>query len=155
MNPNIIGGLVKRTYPNFDMFSFDNRLRLQKFTYFLQHVFELNIGYDFNWYTYGPYCMELTKDGFQADFDKIKPLGFSSEGTEKRFLEFLKFFEEKKEDNEWLEIASSIHLLKRIYPSKSDSEIVEQVKNKHEYFNNKERKIIEILIELKKKNFIK
>ena len=155
MNPNIIGGLIKRTYPNFDMFSFDNRLRLQKFTYFLQHVFNLNIGYDFNWYTYGPYSMELTKDGFQLESDKVIPIKFADKKIEKRFSEFFNFFEEKKEDNEWLEIASSIHLLKKIYPTKDNNEIVEQVRNKHEEFHDKEKRISEILNELKQKGLIK
>lgn len=126
MNPNIIAGLINRKYDSFDMFSFDNRLKLQKFTYLLQSMFNLNIGYEFNWYHYGPYCMELTKDAFNISFEEIPQIKFGETEAEDRFKEFLSFVEGK--DNNWLEIASSIHFLKRLGCCKGD--VIETIKNK-------------------------
>lgn len=149
MNPNIVAGLVKRAYPNFDMFSFNNRLRLQKFVYFLQHGFDLNIGYEFSWYTYGPYCMELTKDAFQADFANTPQIKFGGGEAEKKFETFLLFFNRKKEDNRWLEIASSAHLLSRLFPKIDEKEIVSIIENKHSNFKGREKEIKAIMRELK------
>lgn len=155
MNPNIIAGLINRVYPNFGMFSFDNRLKLQKFTYFLQHGFGLNIGYEFNWYTYGPYCIELTKDGFLADFVNTPELKFAEEEAEGKFKQFLGFIEKRKDDTEWLEIASSFHLLKQLNPSIEEKALVEIIKNKREEFKEKEGEIKRVLDELKKEGLIK
>lgn len=144
MNPNIIAGLVNRAYGSFDMFSFDNRLKLQKFTYIMQHLFDLNIGYDFNWYHYGPYCMELTRDAFNINFSEIPKLKFGNVESEKKFEEFLEFIKDK--DSDWLEIASSIHFLKKL--GVEEKEIIETIKNKRDYFNDKEPRIKEIYKEL-------
>jgi len=155
MNPNIIAGLINRVYNNFNMFSFYNRLKLQKFAYFLQHGFDLNIGYEFNWYTYGPYCIELTKDGFLADFTNTPKLKFAEEEAENKFKHFLEFIEKRKDDTEWLEIASSFHLLKKLNPTIKDGELIEIIKNKREEFKNKEDLIKGILNELKSEGLIK
>ena len=155
MNPNIIAGLINRVYPNFDMFSFDNRLKLQKFTYFLQYGFDLNIGYEFNWYTYGPYCIELTKDGFLVDFNNIPELKFAEESAEEKFQRFLYFISKRKNDIEWLEIASSFHLLKKLNPLIKDDELIEIIKNKREEFKGKENRIKDILKELKDEDILK
>lgn len=140
MNPNVIAGLINRAHDGFDMFSFDNRLKLQKFTYIMQSFFGLNIGYEFNWYHYGPYCMELTRDAFNVNFSDIPPLKFSDFESEEKFLRFLEFIKEK--DNDWLEITSSIHFLKKL--GSSEDQIIEAIKSKREYFNDKEEEIKEI-----------
>jgi len=140
MNPNIIAGLINRAYNNFDMFSFENRLKLQKFTYIMQGFFGLNIGYEFNWYHYGPYCMELTRDAFNVTFSEIPKLKFSEETSEKKFIPFLELI--KGKDNDWLEIASSIHFLKKLGLSKE--KIIETIKNKRGDFNKREKEINKI-----------
>ncbi len=145
MNPNIIAGLINRVYENFDMFSFDNRLKLQKFTYLMQSSFDLNIGYEFNWYHYGPYCMELTRDAFNIDFSEIPTIKFSDLNSEKKFIDFLEFIKEKTQD--WLEIASSIHFLNKF--GLNEQQIVKTIKDKREYFKDKEQEIKDIYLELK------
>ena|SRR5689334_3265301 len=146
MNPNIIAGLVNRAYDNFDMFSFDNRLKIQKFTYIMQNFFELNIGYEFNWYHYGPYCMELTRDAFNVNFSEIPKLKFSDEESEKKFEKFLSFIE--KRNNDWLEIASSVHFLKKL--GLNEEKIIDTIKNKRSEFNSKEEEIKKVYKELEK-----
>lgn len=154
MNPNIIAGLVKNVYPSFNMFSFENRFRLQKFTYMLQHMFKLDMGYDFNFYTYGPYCMELAREGFQADFDETPKLNFKDENYKKRFEEFISFFNEKKLEDKWLEIASSLHFLNKIGYG-TEQEVIEMVMSKRNgELSENEEEIKSILKELKSGGFI-
>lgn len=155
MNPNILAGLMKRVYSHFDMGTFENRLKLQKFVYFLQHGFGLNLGYEFTWYTYGPYSVDLMKEGFQAEFDSAPSIGFKDSQSELRFKKFLEFFQERAEDPLWLEIASSIHLLQRLDPSRSDKEIIDQIKQKRPYLGGKEKEIFSIFTELKQKGLVK
>lgn len=154
MNPIIIAGLIKRVYPNFNMYSFENRLKLQKFTYFMQYAFELNLGYNFNWYTYGPYSIELTKEAFTVDWKEAEPIKFSDPNSEIKFEKFLNFFKKYHEKKDWLEIASSIHLLKNINKSLSDELIIGIIKNKHKEFENNEMYIKEIFTNLKKEGII-
>ena len=155
MNPNIIAGLIKNIYPRFSMYSFANRLKLQKFTYFLQHGFDLNLGYEFNWFIYGPYCIELTKEGFQVDFDEAKPLRFADEEAQKRFLKFITFFSKNKDNEDWLEIASCLHFLRKLNPSLSEEEIIKIIKGKRKgEFIEKEKLIKKILDELKQGGLI-
>lgn len=50
----------------FRMDSFSERLKYQKMVYLMQ-LFGIDLGYRFEWYLRGPYCTELTADGFEID----------------------------------------------------------------------------------------
>ena len=136
---------MKRDIADFDMFSFDNRLRLQKFTYLLQHSTGINLDYDFNWYHYGPYSKQLTQDGFNVNCSEIPKLKFGNEQMENRFNEFLTFIEGK--DNFWIEVVASIHYLKKL--GCDDEKIITIIKQKHKEFELKETEIREIFSQLK------
>lgn len=141
MNSLIVGGILKRIYNNFDMGTFSNRLKLQKVVYLLQQS-GINLGYNFNFYHYGPYCSELAKDGFNiANFDKVRPVGFEDTKTEKIFHEFFNKIKRHKNNIKWLEIASSIHLLRKIYPSFSKNEIVSKICKKRKELDYQENYI--------------
>ncbi|MBN2153347.1 MAG: hypothetical protein JW839_17975 [Candidatus Lokiarchaeota archaeon] len=43
--------------------TFDDRLVMQKMIYLLA-VLDCDLGYDFNWYKYGPYSPDLTRDAY-------------------------------------------------------------------------------------------
>jgi uncharacterized protein YwgA len=144
MNPQVTIGLIKRDKENFNMFSFDNRLRLQKFVYILQHMFEVNMDYDFNWYHYGPYSKQLAQDGFNVNCDEVQKIKFEDETTESNFGQFLSFI--NKKDNFWMEVVASIHFLKKL--RYSDAEIISTIKQKHTEFNNKGQEIQQIFTEL-------
>jgi len=140
MNPNIVAGLINRNYNNFNMFSFKNRIKVQKFVYIMQSMFQLNLGYEFNWYHYGPYCTELAKDCFSINFDTSPQVKFGDTEAEKRFLEFCSFI--KNKDEKWLEIVASIHFLKKLgYPS---NKIIETIKSKRKELSSKSSEINEI-----------
>jgi uncharacterized protein YwgA len=132
MNPFVLAGLLKRAYPDFNMISFDNRLKVQKFVYLLQE-WGLNLGYRFSLYLRGPYCTEVAKDAFQMPDSRAVPLQmFAEAGVEKRFNEFLSVFAPHKNSVDWLEVASSILIFKRLYTGQSKEQIVEKVLHKNE-----------------------
>ena len=145
MNPNVVAGLINRAYNNFDMFSFDNRLKLQKFVYIMEYMFDLNLGYEFNWYHYGPYCVELAKDGFGVSFEQIPPIKFEDASAEEKFIVFLDFI--KNKDNNWMEIIASIHFLDKIGYNKEA--IIKRIKDKRDEMDDKEDTIIQLYDQLK------
>lgn len=148
MNSLVIGGILKRVYPNFNIDSFSNRLKLQKIIYLLQ-IYGINLGYSFSWYLHGPYSQDLTKDAYQIeDFSKIKEVGFEDQFIENKFKQFTDKLGDNKEDGFWLEIAASIHLLKKLYPNKSKELIIEDIKNKGVLFKDREKEIKKIWEEI-------
>ena len=154
MNSSVVAGLLKRVYKNFDMLSFENRLKLQKFLY-LMKAYKLDIGYDFSLYSHGPYSTELAKDGFQIkNFNEIKSVEFVDAEAEDRFKRFIDFINPHKDDPEWLEIATSLHLFKSLYTSETEDQLVKRVKEKNEKFSSKETRIREIFQELRTAGFI-
>jgi uncharacterized protein YwgA len=149
VNSLAIGGILKRLYKEFDMGLFLHRLRVQKIIYLLQES-GINLGYNFSWYFYGPYSAELTRDAFQiGDFNNIKPIGFENLDIEKKFYEFISRIEKHKEDNTWLEVASSILLLRRLYPEKKKEQIIVDIKKKRKELENLNGKINSVWEELK------
>ena len=139
MNPSMLAGLLKRAYPKFDMTTFSNRLKLQKFVYLLQRS-GMSLGYDFYWYLYGPYSTELTRDAFQIEnFDKIEPMRFPEAEIETKFSNFIDKLGQLKDDDKWMEIASSIDILRSLYPNKSKQQIIKEIEQKQEYFKGKEK----------------
>jgi uncharacterized protein YwgA len=149
MNPTQLAGLVKRAYPNFDMGSFDYRLKLQKFVY-LMKVSNLNLGYDFRLHLRGPYSTMLTRDGFSIDnFDECQMVKFENVESEKRFETLLNFIENKKDDSNTMEIVASLHLFHKLYPDKTDDDLVILVKEKNLEFSSMGEEINVFLDELK------
>ena len=47
---------------------FNNRLKAQKYVYLAQNNFELDLGYEFTKYKFGPYSPQLTEDYFGINF---------------------------------------------------------------------------------------
>ncbi|MDR4490237.1 MAG: hypothetical protein R2685_04970 [Candidatus Nitrosocosmicus sp.] len=135
-NIAVLGGLLKRI-GNYDgMNNFENRLILQKTVYLLQS-FDLYIGYRFSWYIHGPYCTELTKDGYSLSEmeDDIQSVKFTDSNNEEKFYKFLEFIGDKKTNAQWLEIIASIHFLNDVYPEMSKEEILNIVVDKQPYFS--------------------
>ena len=108
-------GLLIKDIDNFDMNDFDGRLRFQKTIQLLQS-FGIDLGYHYNWYLRGPYCPDLTKDGFRLNsvIQNIPDihLGFRYAEDHKHYTDFKEFIKDKKNDPDLLEIASSICFLR-------------------------------------------
>lgn len=144
MNSLVLGGILKRIYNNFDMEYFSDRLKLQKVIYLLQQC-GINLGYSFSFYIYGPYSTELARDAFQIqDFSKVQPVGFEDKSIEEKFKQFLEKINPYKDNTLWLEIASSIHALKKIYPLETKNKIIRRIKDKRSQLKNKAQLILRV-----------
>ena len=108
-------GVLIKDIGDFDMATFDGRLRFQKTVQLLQ-PFGIDLGYYYNWYLRGPYCPDLAKDGFELKnvIDKIPKLAieFADAQDQSRYDDFTEFIRDKKNDPKQLEIASSICFLR-------------------------------------------
>lgn len=108
-------GVLIRDIDNFDMDTFDGRLRFQKTVQILQ-AFGIDLGYYYNWYLRGPYCPDLAKDGFELKdvIEKVPKIAieFADPEDRARYDRFKGFIRDKKEDPKQLEIASSICFLR-------------------------------------------
>ena len=108
-------GVLVKDIGNFEMDTFDGRLRFQKTVQLLQS-FGIDLGYYYNWYLRGPYSPELAKDGFRlqeviGEIPKI-PVEFADNTNQSRYDSFKEFVADKKEDPDKVEIASSICFLR-------------------------------------------
>ncbi len=131
-------GVVLRQFPQFtfSMGAFYDRLRLQKFVYLMQS-FGIYLGYDFSWYIRGPYCTHLAACGFAlqdkyGEFPDKIDARFTSDRIQKRFEDFTDFISKHEDDWEFLEIAASLHYLKKIGLGKGKA--VEKVEAKQDKF---------------------
>ncbi len=114
MEPKILAGLYKRLYKSFDIRSFEDRLKIQKFVYIVQSR-KINLGYLFNFYLYGPYSTDLTRNAYSiTDFEHTETLRFANDNIESTFKDILSTLEPHKDDMKWLEGAASILLLVRM-----------------------------------------
>ncbi len=157
MNPNILAGIMKNFYDDFNINDFHNRLKIQKIVY-LMNCKGLSLGYSFGIYMYGPYCADLTNDAYQMteliDFKDAQKVIPTDENKQKIFLEFLSKIKgsSKENDFEWLEIVSSYLFLKK-NTNENDDEIIKTIMNKRKGFDIPIEKIKEIIKEIKKDGF--
>ncbi|MBI5072890.1 hypothetical protein HZA99_03660 [Candidatus Woesearchaeota archaeon] len=127
MNSLVVFGLIKRLYPDFDMSTFEKRLKLQKIVYLLQAQ-GINLGYSFRLYLYGPYCQELAKTAYYVeDFKKVNLVGFEDPMIEQKFESFVSRITPVKDNIEWLEIASTIHLFTTLYLKEDTKQIIKRI----------------------------
>lgn len=145
-------GTILKSFPKFkfSMKTFDDRLRLQKFVYLLQS-FDVFLGYHYSWYLRGPYCSTLTTCGFalEAIYDKTpedNKVIFTDSGVRDRFEKFRKFVTHHEMDNDFLEIAASIHLLHKI-GNYTDDIIIKKVTSKQERFTEEQVKKVQMELE--------
>lgn len=100
---------------------FDDRLKNQKIIYLLQE-YGLDLGYTYNWYLYGPYCKEVTKDAYGHSVEPKAIL--LSDLDKKKIKKFKQIFEPNLNDPKWLEVAASLmYLWKKKYSRQSLSVI--------------------------------
>ena len=114
-------GYVLRQFPDLDfgMDDFDHRLRVQKFVYLLQ-AFDIYLGYDYSWYLRGPYCTQLATIActLSRSYDRIpidQEMAFANPDMQERFERFKEFIRGRENDNAFLEIAASLHMLRKAY----------------------------------------
>ncbi|MDD9825562.1 MAG: hypothetical protein OXU86_02120 [Thaumarchaeota archaeon] len=105
------------------------RIKIQKFVYFAQACFGLNFDYRHTLYIYGPHSPTLANDYFRIRDIKDVPSG--EPGSWPREREFLDFAKEHN-DVDWLEIASTLVYLHKVYRVPADGLIdyAERIKRK-------------------------
>lgn len=104
---------------SFDITSFDDRIRLQKYVYLAKKM-GLDFPYNFNLYIHGPYSKELADDYYKLDSIKRKltPMQLPED-----FIEFL-----QGKDTPWLEVAATTVFMMERNPEISDEKLVLYVK---------------------------
>ena len=112
-------GHILRQFPDFKFGVEDyvHRLRVRKFVYLMQS-FDIYLGYDYTWYMHGPYCTTLATmaKALSGIYDKIPydpGMAFVNSAVHERFERFKRFISGRENDNAFLEIAASLHVLHR------------------------------------------
>ena len=133
-------GHILRQFPDleFSMADFEHRLRIQKFVYLLQ-AFGVYLGYDYSWYLHGPYCTRLATVGYALGsiYDMVpydKDMVFVNPAVQERFEGFRRFIRGRENDGDFLEIAASLHVLRRTSGMRR-ADIVERVAAKRDRFS--------------------
>ena len=136
-------GYILRQFPDLDfgMGDFEHRLRVQKFVYLLQ-AFDIYLGYDYSWYLRGPYCTQLATIGYAltksyASIPYDENMAFSRPSVQERFERFKEFIRGRENDNDFLEIAASLHILHKT-SGMPRAAIVERVASKQGRFAEEE-----------------
>lgn len=136
---SLLAGVLCRL-GRFSVDKFQDRLRLQKTIYLLQ-AFGIYLGYNFNWYIYGPYSPALTRDAFEV-LPQIRmhaPMQLGDAEAEERFKVFMHFLGDKKNDPQWLELVGSLHMLRFMYGEKNRQVIFERMRKKQPYLSEDKR----------------
>jgi uncharacterized protein YwgA len=100
--------------------SFEDRLRSQKIQYFAQ-LFGVSPVYNYSLYLRGPYSTALANDLFQLKADKVSVSAekFIPEELEENFFKLKEFINKAKEIR-FLELVSTLHLMKKTKLSDQD-----------------------------------
>ncbi len=127
VNSTVLAGIVKKIYLDFNLNTFENRIKLQKIIYLLQ-AYGINLGYIFSIYIRGPYSQELTKTAYYIqDFNSATNIDFENPKDTEIFESYINKIEEFKHNIKWLEVASTLHLFKNMNKSTSKDEIITKV----------------------------
>lgn len=120
---------------------FSNRLKLQKLVFIAQECFNLNLGFNFSIYRYGPYSPQLANYYFSDAFEFVpNHFRIPEEFDKERFLSIVN----GKED-EWFEVAATLIDTKKYYPQ---SEVVQAVSNIKPRYSNEYIKSVYDYLEL-------
>ena len=102
-----------------DISTFNNRKKLQKTVYILSKM-GLKFNYPYNWYLHGPYSPTLTEDAYELSRnkayydDEIKKYHFK-QNAQDIINKFKELFQDKMNDEEWLELIASLLFLQDNY----------------------------------------
>lgn len=135
------------------MDTFTERKKVQKLTYLLDKVFNMNFKFSYNWYLHGPYSPEVTT----TLFDVIErgqnvhsdPKVLTDEDLRK--IDQLKsFLGDDLDSSDKLELLVSLHFLKQRTndPNITQEDIIAFLKKKKPYFTDEE--ILEATHQLQK-----
>lgn len=94
---------------------FINRLKLQKYVFLAKSNFNLDLGYEFNQYRYGPYSPRLTNDYFALNMEEVaQDHQYTWRFDKDAFLSVL-----SDKDETWLEVASTLIDIRTYYQTRN------------------------------------
>jgi len=125
------------------MSTFAERKKVQKLTYLLDKVFDMNFKFSYNWYLHGPYSPEVTTALFdvieRGQIVNIDPKVLLDEDLRK--IDQLKsFLGDDLDSNDKLELLVSLHFLMQYLkdPNITQEDIIAFLKAKKPYFTDEE-----------------
>jgi uncharacterized protein YwgA len=125
------------------MDTFAERKKVQKLTYLLDKVFDMNFKFSYNWYLHGPYSPEVTTTLFdvieRGQIVRSDPKVLLAEDLRK--IDQLKsFLGDDLDSNDKLELLVSLHFLMQYLrdPNTTQEDVVAFLKTKKPYFTDKE-----------------
>jgi uncharacterized protein YwgA len=114
-----------------DMELFDNRIRLQKLIYILNH-YGIRLGYHFTWWKYGPYSPKLTEDGY-AQLE-IEPKKLTNHDLS--IIEKIKKGKMFLQDSGKAELIASYLYLEKHLTNREQNEIIEELLTRKPYLTS-------------------
>jgi uncharacterized protein YwgA len=125
------------------MDTFAERKKVQKLTYLLDKVFDMNFKFSYNWYLHGPYSPEVTTTLFdvieRGQIVRSDPKVLLAEDLRK--IDQLKsFLGDDLDSNDKLELLVSLHFLMQYLkdPNITQEDVVAFLKTKKPYFTDEE-----------------
>ena len=138
---NILAGFVNKLEDEeifqFDISSKNARIKLQKYIY-LARKFGFDLNYSFNLYVHGPYSPSLA-----SDYYSLEDISFEPHDINESFFDLV-----RNKSTRWLELASTIMLVKENYPKRNEDAIINFVLFKKSFATHDE--IMNIFEELKR-----
>ncbi len=126
-------GVLFREF-SFSLETLKDRIILQKTIYLLKYM-GLNLGYNFSYHLYGPYCGELTLDAYKRVKTTVLKLTKNEEEAIIKLKKILKLY---PNDSTWYELLATTLFFKK--EEKLDEEkIFNEILKKKPYLSNKER----------------
>lgn len=111
---------------------FNHRLKLQKYVY-IANLYGLRANYDYSLYIHGPYSSELADDYYTIeDFSNEEPMQL-----DRRFINLVNGKTER-----WLELASTIIMLNKRYPTITREDLIDLAKATKPYASENELRLI-------------
>jgi uncharacterized protein YwgA len=123
---------------NASISSFTDRKRMQKLAYLIE-AFDIRLGYNFNWYLYGPYSPQLTKDLYERHGSSLA--GHDLEGWEKeRLRKLASFLGRDILSADRLELLVSLQNIRRIgrKHGADEGDVLALLKQKKPFFSDTE-----------------
>jgi uncharacterized protein YwgA len=108
-----------------DMSQFAERKILQKRVYLVQSVANIDLGFRFQWYMYGPYSSQLADMGYANNSALYpKPLNYI---PSRKLVALKSLFDKHKKDSTWFEIAASLVFLHKELEFEGDGTIEKMI----------------------------
>ena len=145
--------LLSKELDNLDISIFEKRKILQKTIYILSKM-GLDLGYHYNWYLYGPYSPSLTEDAYELANNKnyydSEIEGYVFKDKIRQIIKkFNILFNERKNDEDWLELVASLLFLEDNYKKKGE-ELKQLLLRKKSKFRDREQLVDEAIEFIKK-----